>query len=149
MATKTQKLKTLVLQSLEDNKANSTLVLDVAKFANFTECMIITTGTSTRQVRALAQHIVEDLKKNKLSIIGVEAEQDSTWTLIDAGDVIIHIMTPETREFYSLEKLWGLETIPKTKSVKTKTKAIRKIKGRDVLPKRLSKARGTKKSKSI
>jgi len=67
-------------------------------------------GTSNRQVSALANKVIEELKKNKIHLLGSEGQQQGEWILIDIGDVIVHIMQPTVRDYYQLEKLWSVKT---------------------------------------
>ena len=68
--------------------------------------MIIASGRSTRHVKSISDNLIKDLKKNKMKPLGIEGYTKSEWILIDFGDVLVHVMHPDTREFYSLEKLW-------------------------------------------
>jgi len=103
-------VKTLSQQaktSAEDLKGKDILALDVKGNATFTDCMIFVTGTSTRHVKSIAQNIIDDVKKLGCSVLSMEGEVDSQWVLVDLGDVIVHVMTQETREHYKLEELWS------------------------------------------
>ncbi len=97
----------LVNEALADVKANDVIAIDVRKKINVTDIMVVASGTSDRHVQALANSVVETAKKKGVSIIGVE--RDRAWVLIDLYDVVVHIMLPETREFYELEKLWQVD----------------------------------------
>lgn len=101
------RLKKLVIDALEDLKAQDIKVLDVRGLSNVTDLMIVASGTSDRQVKAIAYHVVEKAKKKGLPPLGVEGEQAGEWALVDLGDAVVHIMLPQTRDFYNLEKLWG------------------------------------------
>ena len=98
----------LVMAVLDDMKAQSLLRLDVRHLTSMTDEMIIATGRSDRHVRSIAQALLERCKADGLEPIGVEGLDAGEWVLVDLGDVIAHVMLPKTREFYSLEKLWGL-----------------------------------------
>ena len=101
-------LQSLVLDKLADLKAQAVLALDVRKLTSIADAMIIATCTSNRHVKALADNVVEGAKEAGVPPIGVEGEKSGEWVLVDLGDVIVHIMQPETREFYQLEKLWDV-----------------------------------------
>lgn len=101
-----EKMQKLVLDALEDVKAVNTVVLDVSKQTDVTDCMIITSGTSSRHVKALANNVIEEAKKAGSPALGSEGEASADWILVDLGNVVVHVMLPETRELYDLEKLW-------------------------------------------
>lgn len=98
----------LVLAVLDDLKAQSMTRLDVRHLTSMTDEMVIATGRSDRHVRAIAQALLERCKADGCEPIGVEGLESGEWVLVDLGDVIAHIMLPTAREFYSLEKLWGI-----------------------------------------
>ena len=99
-------LKLLVIDALEDIKAEDIQVLDVTEMTDVTDLMIIATGKSTRQVKALANAVSQQAKAAGQQPLCVEGEEVGEWALVDLGDVIVHIMTPQTRSTYNLEKLW-------------------------------------------
>ena len=102
-------VKKLALQALDELKAENIIVLDVRNHASFTDFMIFASGKSTRHVKSIANEIVESAKKANLPPLGIEGEDVGEWVLVDLGDVIVHVMLPDTRQFYELEKLWGEE----------------------------------------
>jgi ribosome-associated protein len=102
-----EQLKALVIAALEDRKGVDIKVLDVRGKSNVTDMMVVSTGTSNRQVRALADSVVEKAKERGIQPLGVEGDRNNEWVLVDLGDVVVHVMQAETREFYNLEKLWG------------------------------------------
>ncbi|MDH3639845.1 MAG: ribosome silencing factor [Gammaproteobacteria bacterium] len=104
-----EKLKELAVQALEDAKGRDVCVLDVRGMTDITDFMIIASGTSDRHVRALAEHVRERLRERKVRPLGTEGDQQGEWVLIDLGDVVVHVMHPQAREFYALEKLWSDE----------------------------------------
>jgi ribosome-associated protein len=99
-------LKESILNILEDNKAENLSMIDVKNKSSVTDTMIIVSGRSTRHVKAIADNLVIKLKKNKVKPIGIEGYNKSEWILLDYGDLLVHVMHPEARAFYSLEKLW-------------------------------------------
>jgi ribosome-associated protein len=103
-----EQLKSLVINALEDIKAEDIQVLDVTQMTDVTDIMIIATGKSSRQVKALANEVVVQAKAAGVQPLGVEGENVGEWALVDLGDVITHIMTPQTRLTYNLEKLWSV-----------------------------------------
>ena len=102
----TEDLKAMVLAALEDAKANDVRQLDVRRLTDITDWMVVASGTSTRHVLALADHVRTQVKAQGLSPIGTEGESGSDWVLLDYGDVVVHLMLPDTRRFYDLEGLW-------------------------------------------
>ena len=91
---------------LEDLKAENIIALNVKGKSSVTDTMIIASGRSTRHVKSISDNLIKNLKKNKMKPLGIEGYTKSEWILIDFGDVLVHVMHPDTREFYSLEKLW-------------------------------------------
>ena len=106
IAQTTEDLKAIVLAALEDAKANDVRQLDVRRLTDITDWMVVASGTSTRHVLALADHVRTQVKAQGLSPIGTEGESGSDWVLLDYGDVVVHLMLPDTRGFYDLEGLW-------------------------------------------
>lgn len=102
-----EELKDLVLDALEDRKGVDIKVVDVRGKSSVTDIMVIAAGNSNRQVKALADSVVEKAKEKGIQPLGTEGQEESSWVLVDLGDVVVHIMLPETRDFYNLEKLWG------------------------------------------
>jgi len=101
-----EEIKGLVVKALEDLKAVDVTVLDVRGKSSVTDFMVIASGTSNRHIKAMANNVVVEVKKAGIKPLGVEGESTSEWVLVDLVDVVVHIMLPETREFYQLEKLW-------------------------------------------
>ena len=98
-------------KSLEDNKAENILVLDIEGISSFADVIIIATANSNRQAKSLADKLAELLKSNNKNIINIEGKVESGWILVDCGGVVVNIMKEEIREFYDLEGLWGENTL--------------------------------------
>lgn len=105
-------LQALATGALEDLKGVDVNVLDVRELTSITDRMIVVSGTSSRHVKSLADNVALRAKQAGNPPLGVEGEQTGEWVLIDLGDVIVHVMLPETREFYALEKLWSVGSAP-------------------------------------
>jgi ribosome-associated protein len=95
------------VSALEDIKARDIAVLDVRKLTSLYDSMIIASADSNRQVRALAQHVRDRLKEAGAKIVGMEGEETGDWVLVDAGEIVVHIMQPAVRAYYNLEELWA------------------------------------------
>ena len=102
-----EELQALVIRALDDMKAQDVRVLDVRGKSTITDVMVIATGTSTRHVKSLADNVAVQAKNAGEQPLGTEGERDSEGMLVDLNDVVVHVMTPATRDFYNLEKLWG------------------------------------------
>ncbi len=100
-------LKNLAIDALEELKARDITQLDVSKLTEVTDLMLIASGTSTRHVAALAQNLVEKAKAAGLHPRGVEGGENADWVLVDLGDIVVHVMLPEARTLYDLERLWA------------------------------------------
>lgn len=101
-----EELLELVLKTLDESKARDVTVLDVRGKTSMTDFMVVASGTSERHVKSLASHVAEEAKKHDTQPIGIEGEDVGEWVLVDLGEVIIHVMKPQIRDFYQLEKLW-------------------------------------------
>lgn len=99
-------LLTSILTILDDSKAINVQTLDVRNLTTITDIMIVCGGNSARHVKAIADHVLEGLKDHKQDILGVEGTEDSEWVLVDLGRIVVHVMLPQARDFYQLEKLW-------------------------------------------
>lgn len=104
----TEQLKKLVVDAIEEMKGNDVHDIDVSVKSTFTDHMIIASGTSTRHVKSISDNIVTRAKQAGMPPLGVEGEQMADWVLVDLGDVVAHIMLPDVRDFYGLEKLWSV-----------------------------------------
>jgi ribosome-associated protein len=94
------------LTSLDDDKAEDLVVIDLTGRSSIADSLIIATGRSSRQVAAMADHLLEKLKPLAPGPVQVEGQARGDWVLIDAGDVVVHLFRPEVRDFYALEKMW-------------------------------------------
>ena len=100
-------LQDFVIDKIDDLKGQDIIAIDVKGKSSITDCMIICTGTSTRHVVSIADHVVQELRAAGLLPLGVEGEATADWVVVDLGDVIVHVMQEESRRLYELEKLWG------------------------------------------
>ncbi|NLO97391.1 MAG: ribosome silencing factor [Peptococcaceae bacterium] len=96
-----------VVDLIEDKKGTKISVLNLQGISTVTDYFIIATGNTTTQTKAITDYLIEKLPELGINILRIEGLPEATWVLFDCGDLVIHIMTPETREFYSLERLWG------------------------------------------
>ena len=103
-----KELCVLVVDALDDVKAQDIVTLDVRRMTSVTDFMIVASGTSTRHVKALVENVAEKAREAGHRPIGVEGEDGSEWVLLDLQDALVHVMLPKVRDFYNLEKLWSL-----------------------------------------
>lgn len=103
----TEQLREIIIHALEDIKGIDIQVLDVRGKSSLMDFMIIASGNTNRQVKALAKNIVTKVKEKDFIPLGIEGEQAGEWILVDLNEIVVHVMQPAIREFYSLEKLWG------------------------------------------
>jgi len=96
-------------QALEDMKAKDVVLLDVQGKSSVTDFMLIASGTSRRHVNAIADEVVEKVKEAGLRPLGTEGQETGDWILVDLGDLIVHVMMPDARSFYDLERLWRFD----------------------------------------
>ena len=104
-------LSRLVLEALHELKAQEIVTLDVRHLTPLTDAMIIASGRSARHVRAVAEAVVERCKQAGEPPLGREGEAAGEWVLLDLGDVVVHVMQPQVRQFYELEKLWDIPAL--------------------------------------
>jgi ribosome-associated protein len=100
-------LQEVAVAALEDIKARDIEVIDVRPQTSLYDTMVIASADSNRQVKALANHVREKLKEAGAPILGVEGESVGEWVLVDAGDIVVHVMQPAVRAYYNLEELWA------------------------------------------
>ena len=97
----------VVLTSLEDDKAEDILAIDIRGKSSFADMLIVASGRSARHVGALADHVMRKLKESGVKDVNVEGVPHCDWVLVDAGDVVVHLFRPEVRSFYNIEKIWA------------------------------------------
>lgn len=102
-----EQLRDLAIEALEDIKGIDIRVYDVVNKTSVTDILVFASGQTSRQVKALANSVVDKVKKANIPPLGMEGDDNGEWVLVDLGDVVVHIMQPSIREFYNLEKLWS------------------------------------------
>tara|TARA_Y100001970_G_C13706724_1_gene589860 strand:+ start:216 stop:602 length:387 start_codon:yes stop_codon:yes gene_type:complete len=107
--TKKLNLLNVVISSLEEFKAQDITKIDLVGKTSMADFMLIASGTSSRQIRAIAENTVTAIKKSSNVNVNIEGLNQGDWVLIDGGDIIIHLFRPEVREFYNLEKMWQID----------------------------------------
>ena len=111
---KNKDLKSIILDTLDSNKALDIISIDLKNKSSMADYMIIASGTSSRHIQALSEQVLEKLKNNGVKNSKIEGKESLDWKLVDGIDLIIHIFNPDKRKFYELEKIWS-ELIPKEK----------------------------------
>ena len=111
---KNTNLKSIILDTLDSNKALDIVSIDLKNKSSMADYMIIASGTSSRHIQALSEQVLEKLRSNGVKNSKLEGKESSDWKLVDGIDLIVHIFNPEKRKFYELEKIWS-ELIPKEK----------------------------------
>ena len=109
-------LKSVVVSTLDLNKAQDIITIDLKDKSSMADYMIIASGTSSRHIQSLSEQVLEKLKDNGIKNSKIEGKESNEWKLVDGIDLIIHIFHPEKRKFYELEKIWS-ELIPKEKVI--------------------------------
>ncbi|WLD59000.1 ribosome silencing factor [Salinispirillum sp. LH 10-3-1] len=102
-----EQMQEIITNALEDVKAQNLIALDVRDKTSVTDMMLVASGTSTRHLQALVANVDTEMSKLGIEPLGREGETGSDWVLIDYGDVVVHVMLPETRALYDLEQLWS------------------------------------------
>lgn len=102
-----QALQDFVVDKIDDLKGQDIVTIDVRGKSSITDCMIVCTGTSTRHVVSIAEHVVQEARLADLRPFGVDGRAAADWVVVDLGEVIVHVMQEESRQLYELEKLWG------------------------------------------
>ena len=109
-------LKKEIIKTLDINKAQDIVSIDLKDKSSMADYMIIASGTSSRHIQSLSEQVLEKLKDNGVKESKIEGKESSEWKLVDGIDIIVHIFHPEKRKFYELEKMWS-ELIPKEKLI--------------------------------
>lgn len=102
-----QKLQRLVIDALEDVKAQDIKVFNTSHITGLFDRVIIVSGASNRQTRSIASHVIDEVKKKDIPIVAYEGQETGEWVLVDIGDIVIHVMQPSIRLYYNLEEIWG------------------------------------------
>jgi ribosome-associated protein len=97
----------IVVEALEDVKGHDIVVFNTARLPSMFERVVIASGDSNRQVKALADHVRDKVKENGGKVYGIEGEKGGEWVLVDLGEIVVHVMHPTVRSFYNLEEVWG------------------------------------------
>jgi len=109
-------LKSIILDTLDSNKALDIISIDLKNKSSMADYMIIASGTSSRHIQALSEQVLEKLKTNGVRNSKIEGKESLDWKLVDGIDLIVHIFNPDKRKFYELEKIWS-QLIPKEKII--------------------------------
>jgi ribosome-associated protein len=104
------KLLKLVLDELDDRKGLQITTLDVREKTNFTDYMVVVTGTSNRHLMSMCEHVITKVEENGVQPLGLEGGPSADWVLLDLGDVIVQAFTDQARNYYQLEKLWSIDS---------------------------------------
>jgi ribosome-associated protein len=110
-------LEGIVTAALEDMKAVNVKVMDVRGLTDIADVMVICSGNSDRHVKSISDRVIEKAKEAGFRPLGVEGQREGEWVLVDLQDVVVHVMLPRVREFYSLERMWESDTSPTIKAV--------------------------------
>jgi ribosome-associated protein len=117
-----------VVEALEDVKGHDIIIFNTARLPSMCERVVIASGDSNRQVKALSDRVQERVRELGARVYGVEGQSGGEWVLVDLGDVVVHIMHPTVRDFYNLEEIWGgrpvrLQRAKSPKKAKARAKA--------------------------
>lgn len=106
-----RKLQRLVVDALDDVKGQDIVVFNTTGLTSLFDRVVIASGTSNRQTRALAAHVRDKVKEAGGEVLGIEGEESGEWVLVDLGDLVVHVMQPAIRAYYGLEEIWGGKTV--------------------------------------
>jgi ribosome-associated protein len=113
-----RKLQKIVVSALEDIKGKDIVVINTAKLSSMFDYIVVATGDSNRQVKALARNVHEKVREAGGAVLSVEGEETGEWVLVDLGDIVVHVMQPSVRLYYNLEELWKSTPAQRQKAVK-------------------------------
>lgn len=111
-----RKLQKIVVAALEDVKGKDIEVINTSKLTSMFDYVVIATGDSNRQVKALARNVFEKVREAGAEVISVEGEEGGEWVLVDIGDIVVHVMQPSVRQYYNLEELWQVTPAQRRKA---------------------------------
>jgi ribosome-associated protein len=131
-----RKKQRVVVEALEDIKGRDILVYNTARMPSMFERVVIASGDSTRQVKALADNVQDKVRENGARVYGVEGEAAGDWVLVDLGDIVVHVMHPTVRDFYNLEEVWGGKPVSLKRAVVKKPAAKKRARGKASRPRR-------------
>ncbi|MCW5623002.1 MAG: ribosome silencing factor [Burkholderiales bacterium] len=114
-----EEIRDTAVAALDEIKARDIVVLDVRKLTALFDYMIVASGDSGRQTKALARNVHDRVKEAGGEVIGLEGEQGGEWVLVDLGGVVVHVMQPAVRDYYSLEELWGGQPARRTAALRS------------------------------
>jgi ribosome-associated protein len=129
-------LEGIVTAALEDMKAVNVKVMDVRGLTDIADVMVVASGNSDRHVKSIADRVIEKAKEGGYRPLGVEGQREGEWVLVDLQDVVLHVMLPRVREFYSLERMWESDAQPAIKAVPTPVASGRSTSGEGGAPKK-------------
>ena len=132
----TRRKQRVVVEALEDVKGHDIIVFNTARMPSMFERVVIASGDSTRQVKALADNVQDKVRENGARVYGVEGEANGEWVLVDLGDVVVHIMHPTVRDFYNLEEVWGGKPVKLAKPAAAKRIVRKTARGKASRPRR-------------
>jgi ribosome-associated protein len=120
--------KKLVISALEEIKARDIQAIDVRKLTAMFDWIVVASAESARQTKSLSRHVRDRLAEFGAGIVGTEGEESGEWVLVDAGDIVAHVMQPAVREYYNLEELWGEGKFDKVVASSQPVKTVRRKK---------------------
>ncbi|HXF45158.1 MAG TPA: ribosome silencing factor [Burkholderiaceae bacterium] len=118
-----RKLQRVVVDALEDVKAQNINVYNTVGVSDMFDRVVLASGTSNRQTRALAYHVAEKVKDAGGKVVSIEGAENGEWVLVDLGDLVVHVMQPQIRAYYALEEIWGAKPV----AVKLAEPAVKRI----------------------